>query len=132
MNTLKRYRKEIRRMFFITVNKDIDKWREGNNQVYYSQDYNGVILKIDIRESSDDLILSQTGFSDKLISKYRKHIFISDIKVWWYVRKLKKHFKQKEEDRKVSIDINTLKIGLDKLGKNFIKETRKEKLDRLK
>lgn len=119
-------------MFFITINKDIDKWTEGHNQTYYSQSYNGVILKIDICQNYDDLILSQSGFSDKLISRYREHIFVRDIKVWWYVRKLKKHFRQKEEDRKVSNDINILKAGLDKLEKNFIKETRKEKLDRLK
>ena len=114
-------------MFFISVNKDIEKWVEGND-VFVSPDY-GVTLKIRIDKCK--LFLVQNKYTEILISHYRSGIFITDIKVWWYVRKLKKYSKELKENAKVQTDINLIKGGLEILEKNFLKEIRKQKLERL-
>ena len=45
---------------------------------------------------------------------------------------LKKHFKKIEIDKMVESEIELLKIGLSKLEEKYIKEVRKEKLDKIK
>lgn len=129
MNTYIKYKREIRRMFFISVNKDIKIWREGSDS-FYSPNYNGVVLKIDM--DNRDLILVQNTYNENTIFSYRRGPFITDIKIWWYVRKLKKYFKQSKENAKIESNIRVIKSGLEVLEKNFIKETRKEKLEKIK
>jgi len=116
-------------MFFISVNKDIKIWREGSDS-FYSPNYNGVVLKIDM--DNRDLILVQNTYNENTIFSYRRGPFITDIKIWWYVRKLKKYFKQSKENAKIESNIRVIKSGLEVLEKNFIKETRKEKLEKIK
>ena len=128
MNTLKKYKTEIRRMFFLSVNKDIKIWRE-NSDSFYSPDYNGVVLKIDTENCN--LILVQNRYNEKFIFHYRRGPFITDLKIWWYVRKLKKYSKQQKEDAKIQSDINQVKAGLDVLEKRFVREIRKEKLEKI-
>ena len=63
-----------------------------------------------------------------MILKY--NLFIN-FKVFWYVRKLKKHFKIVIEDKLNEDKIENLKNISNNINKIFIKEIRKKKLKQI-
>ena len=128
METRKYLKKRLRELFFISVKNDIEKWTGYSD--YYSPTYdNNYYLVID---NDEHMLRISNNDNKKKISKFRYGIFIIDFKVWYYVLKLKKHFKQKEEDLKNSRDINFFKNSIYVIEKTYVKEVRKEKLENLK
>ena len=127
MNTIEKYKKEIRTMFFMSVNKDIAKWSCDTNN-FYSPEFNKTKLNIDL--SNDALYLYYNGQHSKILG-YKSWIFITDFKIWLYVRKLIKEFKNREQDKKDSIQLIFLKSSLSNLEKQYVKEIRKEKINKI-
>lgn len=115
-------------MFFISVKNDIEKWTGYSD--YYSPTYDDNYYLV-IDNDTHTLRISNND-NKKNISKFRYGIFITDFKVWYYVLKLKKHFNQLEKDRKNINDINFLKSCVSSIEKKYVKEVRKEKLEKLK
>ena len=147
MNTLRRYKKEVKTLFYYSVNKDIDKWIGGIGGSHFydnfkSPTYNDTYFEVSRINSpvwwlpfacSNKLyLITITSQVNKI--KISTYFFIIPInfKVWWYVRKkLRKNFLQKERDKKHEESINLIKNGIDNMSPNFIKEIRKEKLIKL-
>ena len=134
MNTLKKYKNQLKKNFFVSVKKDIDKWTSSRTD-YWSPSYNGTYFRIDKNDFCDYLNIytddNQGNTNNEFICIYRWLIFPVNIKVWYYVKKLSYHFKKLEKDNKVSKNIEVLKIGLENVEKEFIKELRKEKLEKI-
>ena len=116
-------------MFFMSVKKDLNKWTE-----YYSPTYKETFFHLNNWKSDlfNYLELRTVSKGEEKISTYQFLFIPIDLKVWWYARKIKRHFKKMEIDKKVSKNIETLKSGLDDIECNFIKEIRKEKLEKIK
>ena len=136
--TKKQYLKRFRNIFFASVNTDINKWFQTNVHNYpildfFSPDYNDVYFCID-RYTIGKSYLKIKNDKKKLIETicvYKFFIFPLDFKVYWYVRKLKKHFKNIEKE-KINNELNkNLRESLESIEANFIKEIRKEKLKEL-
>lgn len=136
MNTLKKYKKSARNLFFESVDKDLEKWtNSGNTNDHHSPYYNNTCFIIDRREFFSYLKLSVRGQSieySQIICIFKWLIFPLDFKVWYYTKKLKRHFKKLEKDKQDATQITEFKNGLEDVGKNFIKEIRREKLEKIK
>lgn len=121
MDTLNKYKKDIRKMFFVSIDNDLDKWLiYGDN--FSSPYYNNtrLIVNCDIGFKLY-ICLGEVG-SEKIKIKKYKFIFIPlDFKVYKYVRILKKHFKKIEKDKENAKIINDLSFGLENIQKNYIK-----------
>jgi hypothetical protein len=133
MDTIKKYKQEIRKMFFISIKKDSSLWLYDRYTPMYFKTFDGFYLKIDM--SVNTLIL--VGSIDKLavetkISHYKWKFIPLDFKVFFYLKKLKKNLKKIENDRINMNTINFLKNSLSKIEESYIKEIRKEKLLHLK
>lgn len=125
MTTLNDYRNKVREMFFISINKDLTQWKEDGKKDFFSPDYgNDYKLNLDIKRCT--LYLGRTP-----ILEYRFLYIPIDFKVWKCAKIIKRHFRKIKEDKKVEQEILFIKEGLDKISKNFIKEVRKEKLDKI-
>ena len=133
MSTLVKYKEEIKKLFFISVDKNIERWIGEIGGDYYSPDYNGTHFKIDKYSFCDYLKMINTnqGNESEVICTYRWFIFPINIKVWWYVKKLNRHFKKTRKEQKFAKNIEIIKIGLENIEKEFIKEVRKEKLEKI-
>lgn len=134
MNTLDKYKKEMRNMFFLSVDKDISEWTHSNCYMY-SPDYNiddtkNCQTKLKINKQDCELSILN-NFFDIFICKYKK-FFITDYKVYIYVKKLQRYEKKIEEDSKVQIEINAIKDGLNSIQSYYKKDVRKQKLNKLK
>lgn len=127
METRKELKKRIRELFFISVKNDIDKWTGYSD--YYSPNYGDNYYLI-IENDKKELILSCNN-TRKIISKFRHGIFILDFKVWFYTLKLKKHFKQLEYNRINSDEIEFFQTGISSIEKSYVKEIRKEKIQKI-
>lgn len=125
MNTLTKYKKGIRNLFFASVDKDLEKWTY-NCSPYY----NNTQFEIKKAEFFSYLTLYSSG-NREIISTYKWLIFPLDFKVWLYAKKLKRHFKKLDKDKENADKISMLKNGLENIEKEFIKEIRKEKLDKI-
>jgi hypothetical protein len=128
MTTLNEYKRKIRNLFFISVKHDINKWYKSGMNDYYSPTYADCMLNIDI---SKKILYLHKSSNYKVVSKYQKGFLILDIKVWWYILRLKRHFKRVEQNTKVSEEITFMRNGLSQLEENFVKEVRKEKLEKI-
>lgn len=131
MNTLKKYKKEIRRMFFISIEKDISSWWKSGN-MYYSPVYDNFQLEIE----NKCLYLHKDRTNRAYILRYRKKIFrtipiILDFKVWWCIIKLDRYLKKEQIDKQNSREIEYLNEGLSKISQKYVKEIRKEKLNQI-
>ena len=125
MKTINKYRKKVREMLFISINKDLNQWTEDGKKDFYSPDYgDDYRLNIDIKRGT--LYLGQCP-----ILTYRFLFIPIDFKVWKYAQIVKKHFRKIKEDEKVVQEIDFLKMGLNKIGEKYVKEVRKEKLDKI-
>lgn len=129
MNTLKKYKKEVRKMFFISVKTDIERWSI-EMYGYSSPIYKNSVLVI--RTDYNELrLLEQNTYSYDVISKYKWWIIPTDFKVFWYISKLKRYVKKLDEDKKLEKEIAFYKDGLSNIRENFVKEVRKEKLEQI-
>lgn len=124
-----KYKKKLRKFFFASVNNDLSNWRK-NGSDFESPKYNDLRFSTDIYTLHSYLKISLIG-DDITICMYRFLIPI-DFKVWLYVRKIKKRFKNEEKYNKNLHTINQLKSALQNVEGVFIKEERKEKLNKLK
>jgi hypothetical protein len=124
-----KYKKRLRKFFFTSVNTDLSKWRIDGND-FESPKYNDLNFCTDIYPlySYLKIIINNEYIT---ICMYRFLIPI-DFKVWLYVRKIKKRFKNEEKYNKNLHTINQLKSALQNVEGVFIKEERKEKLNKLK
>lgn len=138
MSTLTQCKKEIRNMFFISVKNDLKTWK-GSYPSYNSKDYSNdtnhsyFYVDSDITDTytGGTVFLYYNNERKQKISRYAFWIVPLDFKVWWYVRKIKKHFKKIENDEKDISKIKIFKNGLNVFEKNFTKEVRKQKLDQI-
>lgn len=130
MSTLSNYRKEAKKMFILSVKKDLEKWTKETN--YYSPNYNNSNFIID-RYDFFNLLKITSGRSDCERVCLINWLFIPfDIKIFYYYIKLKKHFRQVRRDKKVAENIHVIKLSLENMKPEFLKDIRKEKLEKLK
>lgn len=128
MKTLKKYKQEIRKLFLLSVDKEKDKWFYAAVGFYSPTYQNNTKLMIDL----DKNILSlYDGNIYTPVLKYKWSFIPIDLKVWLYVNKLKKNIKRITENRKDAQQIEKLKFAFDSINKNFLKDIRKEKIDKI-
>lgn len=129
--TLKTKKQTAIQMFLLTVKNDIDKWKKKYSDEYLSANYKDYYFHIHLGKSR--LTLNTYTRNDDLVLTYYNNIFkISNWKVKAAVKKLKRHFKQIEIDEKVKNEINFIDRSLTGFNEIFLKEVRKEKLEKLK
>jgi len=127
MSTLQLYQEKIRQMFFVSIKNDLDTWTlEGHD--YFSPEYGGIKLDLDIKKKC---LYLHDGVNFTYITRYQLWIIPIDFKVWKHLKILEKHFKKLQNDIVVEKEIEQLKNGLSKLEEKYIKEVRKEKLDKI-
>ena len=135
-------------MFLSSVKTDLETWTASNGDFYTSKKYSigtgtdtGRNYSYFYVDNCVDLIdgggyimlfndINGVSRSEKIV-KYAILGVPINFKIWLSVRKLKKHFKLIEDDKKVSSEIDFLKNGLNIFGENFKKEVRKNKLDKI-
>lgn len=130
MSTLSNYKKEAKKLFIISVKKDIEKWSDNGN--YNSPKYNNSCFFIDKYDFFNVLRINDGSYNSERICLINWLFIPFNIKVFYYYLKLKIHFRKKERDEKVAENIKNIKRTLDNMKPNFVKEIRKEKLDNLK
>lgn len=86
MDTIKKYRNNIKKMFLISIKNDIKNWTDDKND-YFSPYYKTTRLCIDT-DRKTLYINSVCGTYEKII-KYRKFIFIIDYDIWKCAKILK-------------------------------------------
>jgi len=132
---MNKYKKEIRQMFLLSIEKDVTKWSTSDHEDYYSPKYNNYELSIDNNWSECYLYLCQDSGAGnnkrEIILKYRFFILIFDYKVWKSVRRMRKYFLNLEKEKKLEKQNTFLISALSEIRKSYIKEVRKEKLDKL-
>jgi hypothetical protein len=137
MSTLKDYKKEIKKLFFMSVRKDIKMWIGGISKnddfrsPLYKKDEKVCYFLISRRNRSKTNNLSFYGGSMRE-EICKTNFFHFNFKIWWYARKLKLHFIKENKDKKDSNLIEYFKSGVEIVESNFIKEIRKEKLEKIK
>jgi len=131
---MNKYKKNIREMFFTSVEKDLNLWTTTNPYYgYCSPNYNDFKLNIVFIGSGSDvndnkrLYLCNSTQREEIL---RYGIF-RDFKVFKYVRKIKKYFKQKEEEKNYTIENSFLSSGLEEIEKHYVKDIRKKKLEEI-
>lgn len=127
MKTIDKYKNEIRKMFIVSVKKDIDKW-VGDKLNYYSPYFDSFCFNVDLSKGT---LYLYDGESYTGIVTYERFFIPIDREVNRSVKKLKRYFIQKREDEKMAIKIDILKKGLNKIQEKYVKEVRKEKLDKI-
>ena len=127
MSTLSNYRKEVKKMFIISVKRDLATWRENGD--FYSPSYNNnSYFRIDRCDFFNILRVSGSQMYDERVCLINWLFIPFDIKVFFYYMKLKNHFRTIRNDKKVKKNIESMKTSLDDMKSVFIKEIRKEKL----
>ncbi len=130
MSTLSNYRKEAKKLFIISVKKDLAEWVE--NDDYYSPSYNNSYFRIDRLDFYNTLRVSNRScMNDERVCLINWLIIPFDFKVFYYYMILKKHFRKVRNDEKVEKNIQNIKTSLDNMTSVFIKEIRKEKLEQI-
>lgn len=132
MKTVDIYEKKIIKMFYLSVNKDIDRWTTSNGGVYMSPSYsNKTYFKVNTSKRIL-LLKNSNSYDEKTILRYGYFFLIFNIKFWYYKTKLKKHFKKKEQDHKDYQYIDFMKNSLSNVEPEFTQEVRKQKLKKIK
>jgi len=136
MDTLKKYKKQIREMFFISVDNDDKFWKQGtiyldntgcSNSILNNNCNLGIILS-----HSKLVIYDKSGDTKTIISTFKNDMSLpSDFKVWWYVRKLKKKIVKQKEDLKSKSEIDNIDECLKKMQTLYPNAIRKQKLNKL-
>jgi len=128
MNTVKSHKKELLKMFFLSVDKDYKNWRKYRN-IYESQRFDG--NNYFLMDTEDNILKLVTEVGHIVISDYYTNILNFNLKIWLYEIKLKRYFKKVEYEDKNKSEIDKIKFGLDKIQKVYVKDIRKEKLDKI-
>lgn len=129
MSTLSNYKKEAKKLFIISVKKDITSWKENGD--YYSPTYNDSYFRVDKYDFYNNLKICNINTLDEQICLINWLFIPFDFKVFYYYLKLKKHFRTIAKDEKVTRNISNMKTSLESMSPIFIKEIRKEKLDQI-
>lgn len=129
MSTLSNYKKEAKKLFIISVKKDITSWSKSCD--YYSPTYNDSYFKIDRWDFYNKLKICNQNVDSEHICLINWLFIPFDFKVFYYYMKLKKHFRTISKDEKVTRNISNMKTSLESMSPIFIKEIRKEKLDQI-
>lgn len=129
MKKVDKYRNEIRRMFIVSVEKDIDKWSDSvSDNNYYSPYFDNFCFNVDLRYKT---LYLYDGQSYTGIVTYKVFFIPLDKEVNKCVKKLRKYFIQKQEYENMKVENDMLKNGLNKIQEKYIKEVRKDKLEKL-
>jgi hypothetical protein len=131
MKTLKNYQNNIREMFFVSVEKDLDLWTTEGSGQFFSPAFNYYKLNIDRNYGALFLYNSKSERQYEFITRYQTLWIPVDFKVYKYVRKIKKHFKEAKEYKKNAEKIEFFKNGISEMEKKYVKEVRKEKLNQI-
>ena len=143
MKDLKKYKKDMREMFFLSVKRNIDAWNVAHSDIY------GPIYDVEIFDSPEkqkmqfminirsfELYVKFSRTNDIYISKYKRKTiglyFIFDYKVYKYVKKIIKYYKNYEKNKKIEEELFYIKNGLNIIGTEYKSDIRKMKLDSLK
>lgn len=134
MTTLDSYKKEIREMFFISVDKEIDKWSNKDAKDLYSPAYDkDKCINLDMRKNK--LFFVQNLYNNEqytiFICRYKWWFIPLDFKVYKYYKKLKQYFIEKMKDEESKKDIMILNSGLEKIKEKHFIAIRKEKLEQI-
>lgn len=132
MKTVDKYKNDVINMFFLSVDKDIKKYRGSVVAWFESQLFDGNnYFKIDYKNG---ILILITDKNNVEICRYKKKIFnkfVTKIKIRNYVKKINNHLKQVEIDRADKKEIESLEFALLKIQKVYIKDVRKQKLDKI-
>ncbi len=114
MTALESYKKEIREMFFISVDNEIDMWTNKDVKDLYSPVYDkDKCINLDMRKNK--LFFVQNLYNNQqhsiFICRYKFWFIPLDLKVYKYFKKLRQHFNEKMEDEKNKKDISYLTLG---------------------
>ena len=138
MDELKKYKKYCKRLFFVSINKDSKHWNNNSDvyltsQYYDSPDKNVMASsRFKVSLKTKELFIETKHGPDIFICRYGYFYFIYNYKIYFYINKLKKSMKIYDKNLKNEQEIKRLKNCLNVIEKNYISETRKEKLLKLK
>lgn len=133
---LKKVKKEALKLFYISIDKKIHLWRKNSKNCYISEKFDDVYFHLD--DYFNEIKLCNGTNTYIVISNYKDNFiplifnnaeYITNFKVWFYVRKVKKHFNKKIVTNNSSTLF--LKNGIEKINKKYINISRKEKLKKL-
>jgi len=131
MDKLKKYRELTKKLFFISINKNNFSWSNNSDLYlysnYYSNNNQDSRFKIDLHNKK--LFISPSRGSDIFICSYS---IFKNIKVFFHVIKIRNILKHHQKNIDNNHIIANLKIHLNIIEKNYIKEIRKEKITKLK
>ena len=127
-NDIKYYQKQIKELFFISVDNNLDKWTKEQNygNDFYSEKIGKHSLNLDTENKN--LYLKTDGICEyTYICKYKILFIPINYKVNKYANRIKKYFNERE-----NIKINMMKDCLSSMQECYVKELRKEKLKNIK
>jgi len=127
MNEIKIYKKKFLKLFYISIENDLEKWYK-HRDYFKSPSYNG--KQFDILEQS-------IYINDVKLIRYRFDIFDIfyiplNIKANKYARKIRKHFRNIDKIIKNKKIADELKSTYAEIECQFIKHIRKEKLKKIR
>lgn len=134
MTTLDSHKKEIREMFFISVDNEIKDWTNNDKLDLYSPAYDkNKHINLDMRKNKLFFVENLTGGGQHsvIICKYKWWFIPLDFKVYKYQKILKLHFIKKMRDEKDKKDIIILNSGLERIKEKHFIAIRKEKLEQI-
>jgi len=120
-----RHKEEILKMFFLSVDNDIDSWYRDGSLNFISPNINGNKFIIDDFQFNNKI---EFKTKDDFIFNIGRYYIFYNTKLWIYVQKIKKHLKNKNEEvinKKEDIILNS---AISEMSTYYIKEVRKEKL----
>lgn len=122
MRTVKKYKKEAMKFFYLSVKTDLDKWSTNYDDSYCSPKYSDTCFRI-FKNTKLMVMIERKG--NYTLSRWY------NLKYMFYFLKIRKHFNKIQQDKKDQVDINLLKVVVDNVSPHFLKQIRKEKLDKL-
>lgn len=132
MDELKKHKNEAKKLFYLSVKKDIDKWTGGTDRIddFRSPRYN--IFRFDVirQRGKSSSVTFRNCDTDQRITIGKSNIF--NFKILMCIKRLEYHFIYEEMNEENNSQIEYLKSGLEQVRGNFIKEIRKKKLKKIK
>lgn len=131
MNPTTKYKKEIKKMFYISIDNDIDNWTIDYYKEYFlSKYFDDYFFRINLKAGILYVVSNSQNFVE--ISKFKFIGVPINLKMYYYILKLKYNFKKKEKYKKYEGQLTFLNTALSSLTNIYKKEIRKEKLENLK
>lgn len=106
MDDLKRYKKRIRKLFFLSVEKDIKKWKKDDNELFIHYDNFNFKIK-------NGILLIKNYSEKQKIKKYRFLGIPIDFKIYHYSLKIRSNIKTSQKNKINNIKIQFLKRSID-------------------